>query len=538
MSEIHYTATKKIITGGTVTEITDRNAFISSGGTAHYENCPVVTRMLSGTGGNRMAHRSIITAEKALAGIKTESYLDCAACTKIAAKRTEEYAQNAQLIPNNGSKEETTVNENTNTEVTLPDGVKDTPSTRTVYTAMLNGAHGTVTEISKTSGVTATSVKRALTALTDAGAATLTAGYGTGPSRTPDSWKLAGAENPNEDSEPEGLELLGAEEDTTEIPGLGAIPNSTLNVLATGDPELSGNEKRVRDLLAKTFKNEWTALTDPQQATIVTDFMAGEQAEPETFNAKTYRKDIGTNNLLTYANSVMNADLGESVETDDDDMVDADDDTAAQDADLEDGWNSMNDDNEDSKSDDDQDDDSDDSEEEPEQTVAPKPVKRVAKPKLKAAGVKKGQAYGYLSGTGLAHTAKCASVKAAELGTLNIPMGPEYQHPLGDLVELVESGDIKECRLCAKLRRTIETKQVDVAKFVEFIKGLVKAKPADASIAKPFSGFNVTVSSTGKDLFTLDLRGPAANQWSRRKDVDKKQVGRVAQELVKEITSK
>lgn len=527
MSEIKYTATKKIITGGTVTEITDRHAFISSSNTAHYENCAVVTRMLSGGGSNRMDRRNITTAEKALAGIKTDHYIDCNACSKIHRNRTAEYTANNRLIANTeGSKEETAMSETTttdNNDVTLPDGVKDTPTLRQVYAAMLNGASGSAAQIAETSGVTATSVKRALAALTDAGAVS---SLDSGKRGTPISYFLnnddttQGQRAQAVEEEPEGLEPLGSDQEVTHIPGLGDVPTAALNILATGDPEMGSNEKRVRDLLAKTFKSEWTALTDPQQATIVMDFQAGEQAEPETFTADSYRKDIGKNNLLTYANSVMNADMGEGTPLDADDMVDADDDTEEEEpTDLFD--------------------EEDDTEEEPEPVVeASKPVKRVAKPKLKAAGVKEGQAYGYLSGTGLAHTAKCASVKAAELGTLNIPMGPEYRHPLGDLLELVHNGDIKECRLCAKMRRTVETAQVDVAKFVEFIKGLVASKPADAPVAKMFSGFNVTVGSTGKDLYTLDLRGPAANQWSRRKDIDKKQVGRVAQELVKEITSK
>lgn len=547
MSEIHYTATQKIITGGTVTEITPRDAFISSSNTAHYENCSVVTRMLSGGGQNRMARRNITTAEKALAGIKTGSYDNCNACTAIAAKRADEYTSANTLIttPNNTSEEET-MNDTTNTEITLPDGVKDTQSNRTIYAAMLAGASGFATEIAKASGSNLTSTKRALAALVESGAVAqvdVTVPGGTNRS----SFHLSQAQT----TEPEGLELLGSEEETTLIPGLGEIPNSTLNVLATGNPEMTANEKRVRDLLAKTFKTEWTALTDPQQAAIVCDFQAAEQVESEGFNVKSYRKDIGTNNLLTYANGILAADLRESMNPDfdtddtDDDMVDADDVTETLDTGkvrtgddtltVEDGWETLND---DMPLDDGQDDDSDDSEEEEPQQAAPAPVKRVAKPKLKAAGVKKGEVYGYLSGTGLAHTAMCASVKAAELGTLNIPMGPEYRHPLGDLLQLVENGDIKECRLCAKLRRTLETKQVDVSKFAEFVRSMANGKREDAPLAKTFSGFVVTVSGTTKSKVAIDLRGPASNQWSRRKDIEKKNLNRAVQDLVQEVTSK
>lgn len=60
---------------------------------------------------------------------------------------------------------------------------------------------------------------------------------------------------------------------------------------------------------------------------------------------------------------------------------------------------------------------------------------------------------GYFSAAAkVAHTADCASMKAAKSGKLHIPLMKTGFKPLSVLVAMIANGDAKECRSCAKKR--------------------------------------------------------------------------------------
>lgn len=60
---------------------------------------------------------------------------------------------------------------------------------------------------------------------------------------------------------------------------------------------------------------------------------------------------------------------------------------------------------------------------------------------------------GYFSAAAkVAHTADCASMKAAKSGKLHIPLMKTGFKPLSVLLAMVANGDAKECRSCAKKR--------------------------------------------------------------------------------------
>jgi DNA-binding transcriptional ArsR family regulator len=217
--EYKYTGTKQIrIVDGDVLEVTDREAFISSSGTAHYADCSVVTRMLSGGGMNRMAARKPVSIVKAMEGIKNGTYADCSACAKNEASRQAEYAENEQLIApkpvvvdveptapvqktrkarkarksvNNTKVEEKTMN-NTATATPLPEGVKASHTMQPVWDAIVELKSATTAQVIEKSGVSRSSVLRALKALNEAGAVTVT--VGDKRTQSPDVWTLAGAE--------------------------------------------------------------------------------------------------------------------------------------------------------------------------------------------------------------------------------------------------------------------------------------------------------------------------------------------------------
>ena len=169
--------------------------------------------------------------------------------------------------------------------------------------------------------------------------------------------------------------------------------NAEDETLTGGDHEPADErEQAVRRLLGKSWDAEWTGLTVEQQAVVVADFVDAEDRDPE-FGATGYRRNIGAGNLANYAN-VLLAQAARGVTSE---SIHAELDAAEAGSDEE-------------------------------------PT-------------------GFFSKTGVAHTAECATVKAARKGTLNIPMPAECEMPLAVVVAHVEEGDWRECGACAKIRR-------------------------------------------------------------------------------------
>lgn len=70
--------------------------------------------------------------------------------------------------------------------------------------------------------------------------------------------------------------------------------------------------------------------------------------------------------------------------------------------------------------------------------------------------------------------------------------------------------------------------------FAAFVADLVARKANGERLTETRDGYRVEISTTGTGLYGIDVRGPQ-NSWTRRRDVSKVNVSRVAAELHAEI---
>lgn len=70
--------------------------------------------------------------------------------------------------------------------------------------------------------------------------------------------------------------------------------------------------------------------------------------------------------------------------------------------------------------------------------------------------------------------------------------------------------------------------------FTAFVADLIGRKVEGRRITEVRNGYRVEISTTGTGLYGIDLRGPQ-NSWTRRRDISKHNINRIAAELHAEI---
>lgn len=78
------------------------------------------------------------------------------------------------------------------------------------------------------------------------------------------------------------------------------------------------------------------------------------------------------------------------------------------------------------------------------------------------------------------------------------------------------------------------TAQQTAAEFTAFVAELITRKVEGQRITETHNGLRVEISTTCVGLYAIDVRGPQFS-WTRRRDVSKQNIKRVAAELHAEI---